>query len=330
MDGSTNDILYLLFIGLMTYCVTYAAISVSERNIDKESKFSIKSNRGLFQLPLFWLGITPPICIGILLGAKVWLTRSIEFSPSGFENFLHLSKLPFSVVAIAIPIAAAVARAHATQQTADQFNELLKKNNKDSYENQRNNFLTHFKEIGLGIESYRTFYNNSSNTNGSSKINEELVLRYRLKILGAMSIIRIVTTQRDSSEELDTNYVRLIKKLISINKVLSTVDIEKKSDDYFYYEKEGLASGNVVSYPAYPLLRIRDLVEITLDAKENFNKLCEFSGCNDTFHDDDSSVVYCNYFSKLDIQSKLKVDSAIRNKSVKILSISKPEQWSIV
>lgn len=84
----------------------------------KFQSLSLDPRKGLLGQPLLWASLFIPILFGIVFGVPVWSKYSLAFDPEAYQNFLNISQLPLAIMALAIPLTALIARAHATSQTA--------------------------------------------------------------------------------------------------------------------------------------------------------------------------------------------------------------------
>lgn len=117
------------------------------RSVLKESfSWHLDPHKPLHEHWLFWLVVLTPVLLGIALGLPIWQAYSFSLSESGYETFLEISKLPFYVMAPAIPLGMVVAAFHKTKQTAEQIRQTETNNNFRNYIDHRDIFIEISKE----------------------------------------------------------------------------------------------------------------------------------------------------------------------------------------
>ncbi|WP_019027830.1 hypothetical protein [Colwellia piezophila] len=84
---------------------------------------------------LFWIVISIPIIIGLVLFIPAICTYNFSWSVSGLVTFYEISKLQFSVMLLSIPIGALTARIHATIQREEDL--AYKENDKQNEDDER-------------------------------------------------------------------------------------------------------------------------------------------------------------------------------------------------
>ena len=117
----------------ITIFVGCLLLRLNRKEKENNSIFSINPKIGLFELPIFWMGITLPLSLFISSGIPLWSNYHFMLTADAYIKFMEISKLPAILLATAIPISAAISSAHSTHQTAKQIKELTKKNNFDIY-----------------------------------------------------------------------------------------------------------------------------------------------------------------------------------------------------
>ncbi len=105
------------------------------------------THKNLFKQPLFIASIALPIYMFIMYGLWVWKGHDINFSSTGFNNFLDITKLPLLILASSVPLAAIISNLHRTIQTEAQINLSETKNAIDRYLAHEKNFIEKIKEI---------------------------------------------------------------------------------------------------------------------------------------------------------------------------------------
>ena len=118
---------------LIAYFIYYLsnALKNKDSNFIRWLKFNPKD--GLVGQPLLWLCIFIPISLFLAFGFFAWSGYSLDFSASGYNTFLEISKLPLGVLALSLPCSALAIRIHATHQTALQIQVTEYKNKQDAY-----------------------------------------------------------------------------------------------------------------------------------------------------------------------------------------------------
>lgn len=141
----------------------------------KEKNFWLNHN-DLTKQPLFWGAIFWPASASLALGSKVWLNRTLDFSPNGYETFIEISKLPLGVLALTIPVTAVIAAIHRSIQTAKQIEETQVKNTVDLYYAHLKFFIDQLKDndiVDSAIKVHKKLYPNLSPHKYNITKNEE-------------------------------------------------------------------------------------------------------------------------------------------------------------
>ncbi|ATX04282.1 hypothetical protein CU079_23040 [Citrobacter freundii] len=136
----------------------------------------IKLNEGnLLKQPLFIASILIPLHTFLIYGLWIWKDYSLNFTSSGFNNFLEISKLPLLLLASAVPLAAIVNNIHRTIQVEKQITETSRKNHSDSY-------YTHLKFVTESFEKYVSIEFECGDYKSKSKVSHPLSLYHSLFI----------------------------------------------------------------------------------------------------------------------------------------------------
>ncbi|MFY4331186.1 hypothetical protein ACM91S_20750 [Enterobacter hormaechei] len=134
----------------------------------------IKLNEGnLLKQPLFIASILIPLHTFLIYGLWIWKDHSLNFTASGFNNFLEISKLPLLLLASAVPLAAIVNNIHRTIQVEKQITETSRKNYSDSY-------YTHLKFVTESFEKYISHEFECGTYKSKSKVSHPLSLYHSL------------------------------------------------------------------------------------------------------------------------------------------------------
>ncbi|CAH5988471.1 TPA: hypothetical protein ACKFUI_003814 [Citrobacter koseri] len=134
----------------------------------------IKLNEGnLLKQPLFIASILIPLHTFLIYGLWIWKDHSLDFTASGFNNFLEISKLPLLLLASAVPLAAIVNNIHRTIQVEKQITETSRKNYTDSY-------YTHLKFVTDSFEKYTSIEFECGDYKSKSKVSNPLSLYHSL------------------------------------------------------------------------------------------------------------------------------------------------------
>ncbi|KJG10327.1 hypothetical protein C0W96_09530 [Photobacterium kishitanii] len=83
--------------------------------------FSLDPLRGLSGQALFWISIFVPLVLFFCFGVFSWVGCRFQLSSDSFMNFIIVSKLPLSILALSLPFGLTVTRMHGTKQTAQQM-----------------------------------------------------------------------------------------------------------------------------------------------------------------------------------------------------------------
>lgn len=261
-----------------------------------KNTFKISPNEWLLSQSLFWCSLLIPFLLFTSFGIISWREHDLNLSTTGFNTFLDISKLPLWLLAIAAPFSVIIARAHGTEQTATQIKELIKKNNSDSYQSQRNDFLTYFKDTNIGIKTY-SYYYPSTIEKGALSVNEELILKTKHSIDHSISVLRnmhMESTHKDSG--FDFYYKLAIFSLTETENIFTIPTFRKalKNNTHYYSDKDTTINGNTKQYKKFPLVQTKTLVESLIELTSTYNKLCEYTHSHHEISNDDPSLKFAN------------------------------------
>ncbi len=72
--------------------------------------------------PLFWLCISLPVTLGLMLGFPVWIKYSLGYDAEAYATFIEISALPLGFILCAMYLVHVLLRVHSSSQTAQQLN----------------------------------------------------------------------------------------------------------------------------------------------------------------------------------------------------------------
>lgn len=100
---------------------------------------SMKHNKKLHQLPLFWCALFAPIAAAAFVTAKIYLSNEIGFSfaTKDLKALLSTFQIPIGLAGLSIPFVAVVGAIHRSDQTSRQI----------ASQTAQNNFANHFKHL---------------------------------------------------------------------------------------------------------------------------------------------------------------------------------------
>lgn len=247
------NFIYLLTLILISIVLPIALSFIIKRNLPNangwKETFKVDPNRWLLSQPLFWCSLAIPFLLFISFGSVVWLEYEPQLNADGYKTFLEISKLPLWLFAIAAPTSVIVARAHATEQTAKQINELEKKNNYELFIMHRNEFnkilsnrfsnlskrlnikTTSSVSIETNLNLYkRTYF--SSETNGFQGYNEKYLTSLAIRLKSISDLLVQLTKYKD--ESLLLSALDLHEEMNSICNELYSESIENLSSEGLY------------------------------------------------------------------------------------------------
>ena len=214
------------------------------------------TDESLSKQKLFKISLTFPFFIALLLCFPIWFDNSIklDLSPSGYEDFLSIFKLPIGVWSLSIPLVAIVAHIHRTIQTAAQLEVTRKKNLGDT-------FFAHHKYITEALSKFPE-YTTSINKSGFTKKVSEPYKVYN-KIFENSSyetglVINDISGKFNSIQDSINNIVvhlnkaktrkdNILGKVDDLNQIISTlnnlnrsctVSIQESKTNYLYMVKD--------------------------------------------------------------------------------------------
>lgn len=161
-------ILPILLVGLVAGSFLWAVIlKETGKRESLGNIISLNPNYGLAKQLLFWLSIVTPIIYFFAFGLFAWQGHSVSLTKSGFDTFIELSKMPFALASLSIPMTALVAKLHSTAQTAKQIGLASRqikiaetKNNHDLFYSHRKEFVSFYDVVGelVWLDEFRTAY----------------------------------------------------------------------------------------------------------------------------------------------------------------------------
>ena len=149
--------------------------------------------RGLSGQALFWVSIFVPFVLFLCLGWFSWAGCSFELSSNSFTNFITVSKLPISILALSLPFGLTVTRMHGTKQTAQQMRQSESQVNKLATEKNIEMLLDTFQSLKVLIDE------ETNNILRKFSINNQ---DDHLSLSDPPSVIRNAMTSRKIAENL--------------------------------------------------------------------------------------------------------------------------------
>lgn len=126
--------IFFIFISILgAYLIYYRNDSYDESKSSFTKWLSFNPKEGLASQPLLWLCILIPILQFFSFGVFAWSGYSLDFTASGFNTFIEISKLPLGILALSLPFSALAIRIHTTHQTALNIKVTEFKNKQDAY-----------------------------------------------------------------------------------------------------------------------------------------------------------------------------------------------------
>jgi len=220
------------------------------------SFYSIIPEIGLFELPLFWIPISLTGTFSICLSVAISTDYNIKISQDGFDLFLDIVQLPALIMAICIPISAAIARAHSTKQTAEVINREYKKFNRVEQREHKKDYYNFFESTSLAIKhpyepnssvkanpsvaSYSYFY--TTKENSLPTINKKKVFHITKKLEKAAKIAsKLKNPKSDERNSLLKSLHIIYSTLQEIAGIISSYEIDsiqQRYTTYTYQEKD--------------------------------------------------------------------------------------------
>lgn len=198
------------------------------------------THKNLFKQPLFIASIALPIYMFIMYGLWAWKGHDINFSSTGFNNFLDITKLPLLILASSVPLAAIISNLHRTIQTEAQINLSETKNAIDRYLAHEKNFIEKIKEISE-VKLQHLCDKNKDIRALSEEPFIEMATSNSLKISNPYflysKIYKDATTGLDSKYQPDMSFLSELESILeNINNNLSSdlLSNNTPSDIYIY------------------------------------------------------------------------------------------------
>ncbi|MCG6268016.1 hypothetical protein [Vibrio furnissii] len=123
----------------------------------------------LFKNISFWFLSLTPILLGLYLGIYVWKDYSLVLSSDGYEKFIEISKLPFTVMSLSFPIIAIYMYEFKSRQNSNSlYNDAVEKINKEFSESHR--ILSDIDFLITRIRMHLSSFKSASSRDFSNKI----------------------------------------------------------------------------------------------------------------------------------------------------------------
>lgn len=209
-------VLVVLLCITVTYLIYYRNENSKKANGSFIEWLKFNPKEGLVVQPLLWLCILVPISLFFTFGYFAWKDYTIDFSASGFNTFLEISKLPLGVLALSLPCSALAIRVHATHQTALQLQVTEFKNKQDAYYAHEKALHESFsrmpKMTPLGFNDtydfpvdnrlYKKLYPNNNPINGVGECSSTFLNGLEDKLVELGILIYYINTYSDSVKNL--------------------------------------------------------------------------------------------------------------------------------
>lgn len=317
LAASTAKLLFILLcvFAPLTFFVNHHIKEVnSNLNFFKRISLTFSLNHeSLFDQKLFIFTIQLSFTYFFIFGLMSWWGSSPDIGYEAFNNFMSRSKLPLGILSISAVLIVLIARAHGTEQTATQIKELFKKNNSDSYLNQKNDFLTYFKGSEIDINSYSYFFQ-SSIEKGSCQADRNKILEAKHAIefsLRAISIIEDAFHSKDENYDLNDIYFIAMHALIKLNRTFNIHTYRKslKHSNNRYY-----CVDNTKTF--IPQIPLKSVVLSLIELIEAYNKICDYCQSNERFDEDNVYLKHAiNLVSEGNSSLIIKMNLEIRKKN---------------
>jgi len=259
-----NDQHNLKIIAILLFVVMICILLFSEKLNKKLFSFFELTDESLSKQKLFKLALLGPLFIASLLCFPIWFDDSItlNFSPSGYEDFLTFFKLPIGVWSLSIPLVAIVAHIHRTIQTASQLEVTRRKNIGDT-------FFAHHKYITEALSKFPEYTTKINLTEFTKKVSEPYKVYNKLfekssyetglvindisrkfnliqdDINSIVVYLNKAKTRKDNTLGKMDDLYNLIKKLNNLNKSC-TVSIKESKENYLFMYKDSKATTKLV------------------------------------------------------------------------------------
>lgn len=138
-----TEVFYLAFIILAPPLLLVSGISL----VLGFNSFKLDANKGLLHQGLLWLTMLLPISYFFTFGTIAWNGYTIDISSNGLSIFFEISKVPLTLLSLALPLTILVARFHSTEQTAKQIAITSHKNNLDAFYAHRKELFSYFSQL---------------------------------------------------------------------------------------------------------------------------------------------------------------------------------------
>ena len=204
-----------------------------------EVPFKLNPKLGLAeQWPLkFWL------CIIIVYffhsGLLYWKGYELDLSAEGLSVFFSISKIPLSILSLVIPAGLFISRLHSTTQTAVQINETEKKNNMDSFYNQRKYYVEYLNSLGevrvshetkiqisVSQALYTSLFTSASTLNGASGPNTSKMHDLLFELLAGVLLLQKLAYRKASGNHIYDANADFLNLIHCTNKICDELSIK--------------------------------------------------------------------------------------------------------
>lgn len=132
------------------------------------------SDKPLQSHAIFWVAIFIPVFVGLSFGIYIWKDYQFDPSPKGYNLFLDISKLPFAIMALSIPLSALVAKMHSSK--ALQHKVIDRQSDEDE------KTITHLKEYIEFVKDDLILVGGTEKTPNNNKMNWHSAANHLIKI----------------------------------------------------------------------------------------------------------------------------------------------------
>ncbi|ELY5801103.1 hypothetical protein SNN69_000411 [Cronobacter sakazakii] len=177
-------------------------------------------HQSLLKQPIFWVSIGFPLVTCLFFGALIWVDKwnSFSLTSHGYSRFLEISKLPFLILASAVPFAAIVNNLHRTIQTEKQITESERKNKTDGYYAHAKFHTDYLKSLPETELKTKIIHEDGKLTNESKFVKITYPLSLYKKLYPKCNPINGVEYETDKSYT-----TTILKSWVNINTLLSTL-----------------------------------------------------------------------------------------------------------
>lgn len=262
-----------------------ALLGTGDSLADKfKSLLKLNSQNSLLRQRLFWLSISIPVCYFFAFGFIIWKDYSPDFSGTGLNTFVSISKFPLALLSAAVPLAVTIASFHSTQQTAELISIATRKSNLESYYLHRSEFFLYFEryEKTRYLDCFNAEYNISPRLydncfkgrpeNGTPEIDKEFFINIETSLLTFEKHLDEAIKGKKDKENLVYNYLlTACPRLFYVSIALGLYEIYETLAD-----KNPLIPIHLESYPPNEARLHGTLGTTTKQAVAAYRYVCDY------------------------------------------------------